>query len=117
MPNKDTNESKENAQNTTATPPTRISREENIALFKRALAEAMEEKNRESEEELKDEELSAPSKRHKIRMNRIFRERVGGSYIPYPEVDCLFERARSRIVKIFKINEFLDRREERKRDK
>lgn len=38
------------------------------------------------------------SHRHKIRMNRIFRERVGGKFLPYPEVDNLFEKARSWVV-------------------
>jgi len=107
----------QSTQNTKDGTPSPISREENIAYFKRALAEAMDRKREKAEEEVKDIEIPPPSKRHKIRMNRIFRERVGGSYIPYPEVDCLFERARSRIVKIFKINELIDRRKERKRDK
>lgn len=39
-----------------------------------------------------------PSKRHKIRMNRIFRENVGGKFLPFPEVDNIFERIRSKIV-------------------
>lgn len=38
------------------------------------------------------------SHRHKIRMNRLFRERVGGSFLPYPEVDNVFERTRSWFV-------------------
>ena len=38
------------------------------------------------------------SHRHKIRMNRLFRERVGGKFLPYPEVDNLFEKARSWVV-------------------
>ncbi len=38
------------------------------------------------------------SHRHKIRMNRIFRERVGGKFLPYPEVDNVFERTRSWFV-------------------
>lgn len=36
--------------------------------------------------------------RHKIRMNRLFRERVGGKFLPYPEVDNVFERTRSWFV-------------------
>ena len=39
------------------------------------------------------------SHRHKIRMNRFFRERVGGKFLPYPEVDNLFEKVRSWVVK------------------
>ena len=59
-------------------------------------------------------EIPSPSKRHKIRTNRLFRERVGGSFLPFPEVDCFYERVRSRIVVKLKINEFLDRRKKRK---
>ena len=39
------------------------------------------------------------SHRHKIKMNRFFRERVGGHFLPYPEVDNLFEKVRSWVVK------------------
>ena len=47
---------------------------------------------------LPDEEIKV-SRRHKIRMNRIFRERVGSpTFLPYPEVDNLFERIRSKII-------------------
>ncbi len=59
-------------------------------------------------------EKRKPSKRHKIRINRIFRERVGSTIPPYPEVDNLYERVRSKLVIKFKINEFLDRRRKRK---
>ncbi len=27
------------------------------------------------------------SRRHKLNMNRIFRQKVGGSFLPFPEVD------------------------------
>ena len=67
-----------------------------------------------NEEEIMDIEVPPPSKRHKIRMNRLFRERVGGSFLPFPEVDCFYERVRSKIVVKLKINEFLDHRKERK---
>ena len=56
-------------------------------LFKRAILDAMESKIREIEEEIKDIEIPPPSKRYKIRMNRLFREQVGGSFIPFPEED------------------------------
>ncbi len=36
--------------------------------------------------------------KHKIKMNRLFREKVGGSFLPFPEVDSPFERLRSRLV-------------------
>ena len=62
-----------------------------------------------NEDKIKDIELPPPSKRHKIRMNRLFRERVGGSFLPFPEVDCFYERIRSKIVVKLKINEFIDR--------
>ena len=42
------------------------------------------------------------SHRHKIKMNRIFRELVGGKFIPFPEVDTWVERIRSSIVVLFK---------------
>lgn len=68
-----------------------------------------------NEEKTDDTELPSPSKRHKIRMNRLFRERVGGSFLPFPEVDCFYERARSKLVVKLKINEFLDNYKERRR--
>lgn len=44
------------------------------------------------------------SNKHKRKMNRIFREEVGSENIPFPEVDSLFEKIRSRMVQI--INKF-----------
>ena len=67
------------------------------------------------EEEIMDIEVPPPSKLHKIRMNRLFRERVGSSFLPFPEVDCFYERARSKIIVKLKINEFLDKCKERRR--
>ena len=49
--------------------------------------------------------------------DRLFRERVGGSFLPFPEADNLYERLRSRLVINFKIDEFSDRRKERRRTK
>ena len=68
-----------------------------------------------NEEEFKEIDLPPLSKRHKIRMNRIFRERVGGSFLPFPEVDCFYEKVRSKIVVKLKINEFLDKKRRRTR--
>lgn len=54
-----------------------------------------------ADEEFDIDENTEPvevSHRHKIRMNRLFRERVGGSFLPYPEVDNVFERTRSWFV-------------------
>ena len=52
----------------------------------------------EEEMELADNEPVTVSHRHKIRMNRVFREVVGSKFIPDPEVDNFYERARSWIV-------------------
>ena len=90
---------------------------ENRELFKRALFDAMDSEIREVQEKIKDIEMPPPSKRHKIRMNRLFREHVGGTFLPFPEADNLYERVRSKIVIKFKINEFFDRRKKRKREK
>ena len=38
-------------------------------------------------EEIENMEIPPLSKRHKRKMNRLFRERVGGEYIPFPEED------------------------------
>lgn len=54
-----------------------------------------------ADEEFDIDENTEPievSHRHKIRMNRLFRERVGGKLLPYPEVDNVFERTRSWFV-------------------
>ena len=87
---------------------------ESRALFERALSEAWDSELRQIEEDTKNIEIPPPSKRYKVRMNRLFRERVGGSFLPFPEVDCFYERARSKIIVKLKINEFLERREKRK---
>ena len=111
----DNSQPKENIENTEEISQDKIN--ENRELFKRALAEAMERKISIEEEKLNTAPSIQPSKRHKIRMNRIFRERVGGSFLPFPEVDNLYEKIRSKLVIKFKINELRDRREERKRKK
>ena len=69
------------------------------------------------EEAFKDIELPPPSKRHKIRMNRVFRERVGGTFLPFPEVDNIYDRVRSKLVIKLKINEISDRLKEGKRSR
>lgn len=53
------------------------------------------------DEELDIDDNTEPvevSHRHKIRMNRLFRERVGRKFLPYSEVDNVFERTRSWFV-------------------
>ena len=67
-----------------------------------------------NEEKINDIELPPPSKWHKIRMNRLFRERVGGTFLPFPEADNFYERMRSKLVVKLKINEFLDRCKKRR---
>ena len=90
---------------------------DDLELFKRALSEALDSKICEIEEEIKDVELPPPSKRYKIRMNRLFRERACGAFLPFPESDNLYERFRSRLIVKFKINEFIDRLKEDSREK
>ena len=70
-----------------------------------------------NEEEIDDTEVHQPSKRYKIRMNRLFRERVGSSLLPFPEVDCVYERIRSKIVVKLKVNELLDKCKKRRRSR
>ena len=72
----------------------------NEELFRSILSDVIDAEYCEFEEYT--EILSPPSKRHKIRINRLFRERVGGSFLPFPEVDNLYERIRSKlVVKLF----------------
>lgn len=62
---------------------------DNREFFKRALAETIEMKIRKEEEWI--ELTASTSRRHKIQMNRLFREHVGSSFIPFPELDNLDE--------------------------
>lgn len=64
---------------------------ENLELFKRALSEAIDLKIHQMEVEAKNIEMPPISRRHKIRMNRLFREYVGGSFLPFPEGKNLSE--------------------------
>ena len=80
----------------------------NLELFKQALLEAMENKISRTEAEISDIEIPPPSRRHKIRMNRLFRERVGGTFLPFPEEDSLYERLRSKVVVKLKLNKIKD---------
>ena len=88
---------------------------ESRELFMRSLSEVVDAEISKTEEEIKDMEIPQPSKRHKIRMNRLFRERVGGTFLPFPEADNFYERVRSKLVIKLKINNFFDRREKRRR--
>ena len=58
---------------------------EELELFKRAIKEGLELKISKIEEEIKSDEPVPVSREHKIKMNRIFRECVGGSFLPFPE--------------------------------
>ena len=62
---------------------------ENRELFKRALSEAIDSKIRKIQKETEDIEIPPIGKRHKIRMNRLFRERIGGAFLPFPKEDNL----------------------------
>ena len=55
-------------------------------------------------EELKGTEDLQLSRGYKIRMNRLFREFVGGSFIPFPKEDNVYERVRSHIIIKLKLN-------------
>ncbi len=86
-------------------------------LFGQAIMEAMKQKfDKEVAEfeNLDTSDIPPPSRRHQIRMNRLFRERVGGTFLPYPDADNAFERVRSKIVIKLKLNELIDKRKERK---
>ena len=69
------------------------------------------------DEETIDEIEIIHSRRYKIRMNRVFRERIGGSYLPFPEEDNIYEKIRSKLVIKLKINEFFDALKKRRRRK
>lgn len=101
---------KQDAENTNGEIFSESMSNENRELFRRALSDAMDLKIRKIEEKINDVELPQPSKRHKIRMNRIFRERVGGDFLPYPEADNFYEKVRSKVIVKLKINEVPDKR-------
>ena len=71
-------------------------------LLKRAISEALDSKIRKIEEETKDMKMPPYSRRHRTKMNRLFRERAGSSHLPFPEVDNVYERVRSKLVIKFK---------------
>ena len=91
-------------------------RNDEYLLLDRALNEMVHEEARKFVEEGRDCGLPPASKRHKIRMNRLFRERVGGSFLPFPEEDTPYERIRSKFIIKFKVNKFFDRRKKRKQN-
>ena len=77
---------------------TNLTKEE---AFDEMLKQALEEVAKKEAEEFENIDTSEEitySRRHKIRMNRLFRERVGGTFLPFTEADNAFERLRSKIV-------------------
>ena len=98
----------QNIENGICDNPNKNVSQANLELFKQALIEAIENKIKRAEAEISDIEIPPPSRRHKIRMNRLFRERVGGTFLPFPEEDNLYERLRSKIVVKLKINKTKD---------
>ena len=57
----------------------------------------------EDEEDYSSLPIPNLSVRARKRLNRLFREVVGSSNIPHPEVDNYYELIRSKIVRFFKI--------------
>lgn len=91
---------------------------ENREYFIKALREVVDEEMEKELDGIEDCDMEIYySDDHKRKMNRIMRERVGTSKLPFPEVDSRYERIRSRLVVIFHINSFSDRHKERKRRK
>lgn len=61
--------------------------EENHELFKHALLDGIDLKIRSIEDNIRNIGMQPQSRYYKIRMNRLFRECVGGSFLPFPEED------------------------------
>lgn len=110
-------EIKQNNENTNTENLIEGKTSENKEYFKRALTEAIEKKMREEETEMKDIEATPSTRRNRIRMNRWFREQVGASRVPFPEVDNVYERVRSKLIIKLRINKFLGSPKKRRRKK
>ena len=102
-------ESKKNSET-----PSFNDKNESRELFKSAISEALNKKFDTLSAAQSDSEMPSPSQRHKMRMNRFFREQVGGSFLPFPEADNLYEKIRSKIVIEFKTNKLVVRLKKRK---
>ena len=61
------------------------------------------------DEEIENMERPPATKQHKIRMNRLFRERIGSNFLPFPEADNFYQRARSKIIVKLRINKLMYR--------
>ena len=49
------------------------------------------------------------SRKHKLKMNRIFRELVQSKFLPFPEVDSIYERVRSWLIVKLHLSKFIYR--------
>ena len=49
------------------------------------------------------------SRKHKLKMNRIFRELVRSKFLPFPEVDSIYERVRSWLIVKLHLSKFIYR--------
>lgn len=78
-------------------------------LFKSALSEALDNKFDTFSETHTDSKKPSPSKRHKTKMNRLFREQVGGELLPFPEADNFYESTRSKLIIKLKTSKLLTR--------
>ena len=86
-------------------------------IFKSALSEALDNKFDEIDKVTAEMKNSSPSRRHKIKMNRLFREQVGGAFLPFPEADNFYERIRSKLITKFKTSKLLTRHKKRNKTK
>ena len=75
---------------------------ENQVMSKNVFRNVVENETQMVDGRTKNMEVLLPSRRYKLKMNRLFRERVGGLFLPYPEVDNIYEKVRSKIVKKLK---------------
>ena len=66
-------------------------------------------------EEADEMERPPATKRHMLRMNRLFRERIGSNFLPFPEADNFYQRARSKIIVKLRINKLMYRLEAHRR--
>lgn len=72
-----------------------MSEEEFEEVLKNALKIMQEQELEEVKGDVEQQSPFEPSDRFKRKMNRLFREKIGGDYAVYPEVDNEWERLRS----------------------
>lgn len=66
-------------------------------------------------EEIENMERPPATRHHKKRTNRLFRERLNSTFLPFPEADNAYERARAKIIIKLRINKLIDLWETRRR--